>query len=78
MVTGNGAISVYGARDAKGRFRFVGRTRNLERRAAEDAARGWTVTEIARVDDLNTALGLEQTVLDMARKVATDRAADDK
>ncbi len=71
-------ISVYAARDSQGRFRFVGRTRYLDRRAAEHAARGWTVKELASVADLETALGLEQTVIDMAQNQAGERRADGK
>jgi hypothetical protein len=65
-------ITVYAARDEAGRLRFVGCTRNFDRRAGEHATRGWTLQELANVEDMDTALGLEQMMIDLARNRAPD------
>jgi ABC-2 type transport system ATP-binding protein len=52
-------------------LRFVGCTRNIVRRSLEHAERGWTLHELARVEDMDTARGLEQLMIDLARKQAS-------
>jgi predicted GIY-YIG superfamily endonuclease len=69
-------VSVYTAQDQRGRLCFVGCTRNLARRSREHAERGWTLEELAQVDDMDTARGLEQMIIDAARERRS--AADDR
>ncbi|HEY3830705.1 MAG TPA: hypothetical protein VGO03_00265 [Acidimicrobiia bacterium] len=59
-----GDVAVYVARDAGGVIRFVGYTRNLERRAAEHASRGWRLEEALMVrTDVATARSVEQAII---------------
>ena len=55
-------ISVYVCRDATGEVCFVGRTRDVKRRAAEHAARGWTISRTLRTD-ANAARNVEQALI---------------
>ena len=57
-------FSVYLAVDASGSARFVGHTRDIERRSVEHAERGWKLIELHKVDDFGLALGLEQRTIE--------------
>ena len=57
-------LSVYIATDDAGTVRYVGHTRNLARRSAEWAERGRTVRELFAIEDFETALGVEQRVIE--------------
>ena len=61
-------FSVYLAVDAAGSARFVGHTRDIERRSVEHAERGWNLIELHKVDNLDLALGLEQLTIEAHSK----------